>query len=432
MSTIFRALTLFTLFTAGLAGTTSAASAEPTAPVPGASAPVAPAPPAPPVDPVPDPAAPPVAPGAVVMPDDVNPEPVERVVSTQPLAMPTFDGEVMALATKGNILYVGGAFTHAYVGGKSVARTRLAAINVATGVLLPWKPTADAPVRALAANEAAVFIAGEFATINGTKRDSLAAVDPTSGSNKVFSHKISGHPKTLALTSQRLYLGGSVTSVDGVVVQGAAAFDLSNGALAKGWAPKPNKSNVNSIVIGSGGVYLGGSFTNVGSVAGTKSLALVDPATGAAKAGFTPDIAYNVNGLTLNGDKVYAAVAGPGGRIMSVNAANGDAAWTVTTDGDVQAVAVLDSVIYFGGHYDRVCKTSSVGDKGFCNDGSDIRIKIAAVNMAGKLLGWNANANGVKGVTALISSPGLGIVAAGGTFTQVNGKPQQRLVIFGP
>jgi outer membrane protein assembly factor BamB len=343
-------------------------------------------------------------------------------VKERPLVMPTFDGEVSALAVRGSTLYVGGSFTHAIVGSRSYARTRLAAINLTTGALLAWHPSADAKVRAIAVNDAAVFLAGDFTTINGLSRDSLAAVDLSAGAAKSFSHRVYGRPHALALWGTTLYMSGTLTSIDGTAVIGAAAFDLATGKLNPAFAPQPSKAEVRAILPTSRGVYLGGGFTG--------HISLVNATTGAAVPGFHSTVPYTVHGLTTADGVLYAAVAGRGGRVAAVDPVTGETWWTVTTDGDVVRVAELDGVVYFGGHYDNVCRSSNVGDMGECLDGQDRRVKLAAVDTDGMLLPWLANGNGIVGVTALISSPGLGIVAAGGQFTTINGAKMQHLAVF--
>src|ERR1043165_8361435 len=73
------------------------------------------------------------------------------VVEKTPLLSPSFDGTVWAVAysSEGATVYVGGAFGKAIVNGKSITRSRLAAINAHTGALLDWAPVADNTVRAL-------------------------------------------------------------------------------------------------------------------------------------------------------------------------------------------------------------------------------------------------------------------------------------------
>jgi hypothetical protein len=115
---------------------------------------------------------------------------------------------------------------------------------------------------------------------------------------------------------------------------------------------------------------------------------------------------------------------------MAVDGQTGEARWTITTDGDVQAIAVLEEVVYLGGHFDNVCKSANVGNKGVCLDGSTKRIKLAAVGPNGVLLPWTANGNGSVGVHTLIADNPHGQLLAGGEFSVINGIEQRRFALF--
>src|SRR5262245_6920623 len=118
--------------------------------------------------------------------------PAGAAVSDAPATSPGFNGPVYAVATSGNIAYVGGEFTAAVVKGKSITRQRLAAVDMTTGALLDWAPAADRTVRALAVDtDGSVWAAGDFQTIVGQPRDSLAKIS-TAGALDPASYKISG------------------------------------------------------------------------------------------------------------------------------------------------------------------------------------------------------------------------------------------------
>ena len=98
-----------------------------------------------------------------------------------------FDGDTVAVATLGGIIYVGGHFDRACLTGRNgtqgsctdgaVSRVKLAAID-SRGGLTPWAPQANGVigVRALAVDRPQNRIAagGDFTTINGENRKRLA------------------------------------------------------------------------------------------------------------------------------------------------------------------------------------------------------------------------------------------------------------------
>jgi hypothetical protein len=354
-----------------------------------------------------------------------------QAVSESPAKTPTFNGTVWATAYAGSTVYVGGDFTEAIVGGKKYPRSRLAAINASTGALLDWAPKADAQVRALATSGGAVYAAGLFTTINGVKRDSVARLDGAGAGalHSTFKHTILGKPYALAAGSGRLYLGGAITAVNGQTRTRLAAFDLDTGALDSSWKPTAD-DQVQALVAQSGRIYIGGKFHKINGASGTARLAAVSPSSGAVDAGFKAKATYIAYAIAVSGNRVYAAHGGQGGRAIAYDL-SGAAQWTLTMDGDPQAVAVLDDTVYVGGHFDNVCRSTRTGTNGVCLDGNIQRVKLVAASAGGAVLPWTANGNGVTGVHTLTASKGLGKLAAGGAFTTINGVSQKRFAQFG-
>jgi hypothetical protein len=92
---------------------------------------------------------------------------------------PNPDARVSVLDVAGGTVYLGGIFT--VVSGQP--RSRLAAVSATTGALLPWAPSADAEVMAIAAvpDGSRVVVGGRFANINGTGWYGMASLDPATG-----------------------------------------------------------------------------------------------------------------------------------------------------------------------------------------------------------------------------------------------------------
>ena len=354
--------------------------------------------------------------------------PTQAAFSATPDTLPAFNGTVRAVAYSGNKLYVGGDFTSVMVKGKIRARNRLAAINASTGELLNWTPAADGRVKAIAVSGSSVYIAGDFGTVSGQRRDSLARLDATTGAvSSTFKHSIGGRPYAVAAGNGRLYVGGTITSVDGQARGRLAAFNLTSGALDRTWRPTAD-SQVEAITVGNGRAYVGGRFRRVNNTSGYERLVALEPSSGRIVTGFKPKSRVNANAITVRGDRVYTANGGQGGTATAYST-TGALKWTATFDGDAQAVAVYGDTVYVGGHFDKACRTARTGMQGVCLDGDDGRIKLAALSTAtGNLRPWTADANGVEGV--LTTAAGTGSIAVGGAFTTINGAVAKRLAQF--
>ncbi|WP_433300204.1 hypothetical protein ACQP2F_02430 [Actinoplanes sp. CA-030573] len=343
-------------------------------------------------------------------------------------AAPTFNGGVYAIAHSGPVVYVGGAFTAATYGGRSYPRSRLAAFDARTGALLSWAPPADGTVRALAATADSIYAAGDFHAVGGHDRDSLARLSPVASTVLPFHHTLTGTAYALVIGNGRLYLGGSFSDVDGKRRANLAAFSLSTGRLDPEWRPATDDA-VHALVAHGNRIYLGGAFHFVDDERGTLRLAAVHGVTGAVDLGFRAKVPAEVRAIALDPAGIYVATAGVGGRAIAYGP-TGVLRWQQVFDGDAAAIAVAGGVTYVGGHFDSACRTSRNGAHGSCAEGSEPRLKLAAVTATGALAAWAPKGNGVIGVRVLSVNRATGTLEAGGDFTTIDGLDRRRLAVF--
>jgi hypothetical protein len=379
------------------------------------------------------------------------------------------EGYVGALAVSGATVYVAGDFTK--IGGQS--RTRLAALNLATGAATGWNPSPDRSVQDIVATPTRVYVAGFFSTIGGATRSGLAALDPSTGAAVPSWNPSPDGPMTsLALSGTTLYAGGSFTHVGVTAQKNVAKIDAAAGTLIAGWNPQPD-SEVDALAVVGSSVFVGGSFSNISGVA-RENVAEID-ATSAAATAWNPAPDGQLYGIVPASGSVYltgsfthiAGVArggaaqiatggvatatawnpqlnGPAGAVarsadgtklylggqisgagtplalrggLAKLAANGALVptWHPTVDGQVRTLAVNGNTLYLGGVFSTVNGVA--------------RHDAAAVDLTtGALTGWNPNPNGE--VDAIAATPAS--IFLGGFFTNAGGIARAQLAAVDP
>ncbi len=218
---------------------------------------------------------------------------------------PDFDAaNVRGLVLDGTTLYVGGAFST--VGG--ITRRSLAAFDLTTNTLLPFNanlpaggttvnalllnkganilyigsagpttftavhPTTGAaaagfsatvtgPVETFALHNNVLYIGGSISAINGTSRAWLGAVNATTGTLDTFAPSVDGHVNDFALFGNKLVTVGIFSMVNGSGRKGVASFDLPTGALTDFAANfNPPIIDMLSVIYASPYLFVGHSF----------------------------------------------------------------------------------------------------------------------------------------------------------------------------
>jgi len=184
------------------------------------------------------------------------------------------------------------------------------------------------------------------------------------------------------------------------------------------------------VIVSSQRIVAGGDFTVVGGRRQEHMVALGGGRRGRVKQWRSHPRAEILD-LAQAGKSIYAAEAGSGGTALKYGARHGKQKWFYKTDGNVQAVTVVGRSPVFGMHGDNVAPRKNRDMSEFGHSHRIERHKLFMLTKKGKLRSWNpdlTSTEGVLGVWALCA--GGGNVYAGGDFTIVHGKKQQRLAIF--
>lgn len=126
---------------------------------------------------------------------------------------------VFAMERIGNVLYVGGRFTHATDGVQEVEQAGLAAFDATTGAWIPsFRPRIDGAVFALQASPSGrrLFVGGDFDHLDGSNTGPLVALDPTSGTlQRDWRGRVDGYRlvRDFDIDSGWVYVGGGFTSI---------------------------------------------------------------------------------------------------------------------------------------------------------------------------------------------------------------------------
>ncbi len=350
---------------------------------------------------------------------------------------------IRALAVSGSDLYLGGFLTS--VGG--APRTALAKVDAITGAVLPFDPhigvfnNGAVSVKTLAVAGTSVYLGGQLSFVNRVTRHGIAALDADGVPTSFNPDAGPGGPNTfndvsaIAVRDNAIYLGGNFTSIGGQPRNRVAKVSL-DGTLDQNFNPNATGGHipgVDTIVITSSDVYVGGDFSAIGGQPRI-DLAKINPMTGLVDGGrqsFDPDPLDGVNPsrvrtLQVSGDSVYVGgdfttIGGhPRNKLAKVSGTTGDV--------DVQFDAHVSGGSNVGPYiFDIVLARSTlfvVGD--FPSIGGAARNNVATLNppTGAEVTGFNPNVTGGQRPEIFRIVVTDEEVYIGGSFTHVGGTPQ--------
>jgi hypothetical protein len=286
-------------------------------------------------------------------------------------------GVVNTIAVKDNILYLGGQF----VAINKTPRVNLAAIDLATGNVLPWNPQvlgtsptdASSVVNTMKIKDNTLYIGGKFFAINvaGTIRPGLAAIDLASGIATNWN-PIIGDGKTtnevvnsIDIVGNTVYAAGSFSLLSTNLPRGnIAAVDATTGSVLP-WAP-PSNGTVYKIRVAGNLAYVVGEFANgIGGAIRLNRIAALSLTSNTATAWDPVFDNGTVNDIAISGPDLYVGgyFDGVGGQprpgLCSFSAATGSLkSWEPdagsNSDGqyDINSIASSETKIYIAGSFD--------------------------------------------------------------------------------
>lgn len=356
-------------------------------------------------------------------------EPSARVASS--VAAPWawgVDGPVHATAVAGDMLVVGGDFSHVVGRGVAIPRHNLAAFSLRTGrPLAGWRADTDGKVLALEASAKSVWVGGAFTAIGSSLRAHTAKISLADGSvDPSFVLDTNGTVRALARSGRRLYAGGDFLVAQGMARHRVVASDARTGAVDDTFTAAAG-GTVRALGLHRRRLYIGGRFSTLDG-ASRPGIGSVDAVTGGLVGpvlrfpGVPAGIPGVVNAIdvTDDGRRVVAGIGGSpsdgvGNQAVAWRTASGRPAWRVRLGGDGQAVRISQGTAYLGFHgsYRR-----------------DDSVHLLAVNSrTGRVSRrFRPAFTGSWGVLALAVSRRW--LVAGGQFTTVDLKQREGIVIF--
>ncbi len=181
--------------------------------------------------------------------------------------------EVLTLLIADSLLYVGGKFDS--LGGKY--HRNIGAVSLATGIVKSWNPGTNAEVRSMIHKDSSLFISGFFTIVNSLSRTFIAEISINTGALTSWNPGADGAVIDMTRLDNTLYIGGNFNQVSGVSRNHIAALNMKTGA-ATSWNPGADNTVV-CLTNDGKNIYAGGYFTKTGNK-NRNRLAALDVTTG--------------------------------------------------------------------------------------------------------------------------------------------------------
>ncbi len=351
----------------------------------------------------------------------------------------SYGDTITALASDGQFLYVNAG---------SAAQQSLLRFSLTGDALYDpeWHPSVSGKVTAMVPDgNGALYIAGGFYWVYGTPQRYLARLSTAAGAafDSAWLPQVEGNIQSLLLAPEQLYIGGRIHSVGGLPRANLARVRLSgSGAVDADFAPVTLGGSVRTMLGADGVVFLGGEISSVdglptpGLAALSATSGVPQPVSGAERDGRIFDILPLPDGGLLLGGQFHRVGSLPRMNLLRLTPQGlPDPDWRADFDG--QPVPYIKSPDFPGG-FDfppgvwALARDSSgriyVGGA-FSHAGGLQRSNVARLLADGEVdAGWNP---GTDGVVNAFAPDSAGSVFVAGNFRQIVGQSRGSLAKLG-
>ncbi|MFL6070427.1 MAG: hypothetical protein ACJ72Y_03990 [Actinomycetes bacterium] len=382
-------------------------------------------------------------------PANVTPNVLPDSVVTEP--------SVLALGHHADTIYAGGNFhsVEKADGSKTLTRHNIVAFDADTGAIRRFAPRVNGTVWAVQPYRKAIFLGGDFTTVNGVARHAIVKVNATTGAvvNAFATSFSSGSVSEIRMARGRLIVGGSIPgklislnprtghttgylklAIEGTVASNAGATDVYRFAVS------PNNRRL--VAIGNFTSVAGherwrafmvnlrsrSAFLNRWSYAPLQHMCSADSIPSYLKdVDFSPDGSYFIfvaSGFVPRSGGIGTDVCDAAARFETEVASPSQPTWINYTGGDtLHSTVATGAAVYVQGHQRWLDNPLGQNDAG---PGAVSREGIGAIDpQTGKALSWNpGKTRGVGGKDMLATSAGLWVGSDGAYF---NGEFRSRI-----
>ena len=341
------------------------------------------------------------------------------------------NGRVTAIAVVGSTAYIGGDFTAVRPPGKAAGKSTVAR-NTPPPRPDDRRSSAMGPgsrrqrARDRRDRAPASISGGEFSNAGGASADHIAAVDPNSGKRlSACTGSANDCGAGAGDLRQRVYAGGKFSAGQRRFPHPPGGAGCHHRTTISGFsasADKPVKTLM--VVPGRNQLVVGGSLTKLDGAART-SVGSIDLVTGALQP-WAPSFPFPVISIAATATGVYVAGGGDGGNFVAFDPATAAVISRGGTDGNAQAITVMNGIVYVGGHFTNYCGPT-VGPRA-----------VHRRHPAREAAGGRCHHRGAQPVEPrhrlhagrVRARRGASSLAAGGDFTRVSDIPQQGFAAF--